>query len=288
MGDEMIYIFIAVFLFSTIEVIAKLIGNGIDPLLLAFFRFFISGIIFILFDYKKVLKIRKKDLKDFSILGFIGITIGIGAFHLGLNYINASLAAVIFSLNPIFSAFSAKFILGEEFGRKKIVGSLLAFIGSYIVIFGFKKVELNSLLGPLLLLLSSISFGIYITMSKKSILKFGNNTTTGMAFLLGSILYLPFIKNYSIETSKMPYILMLVFFCTTIAYFLYFKGLKSIPVSIGSAIFYLKPIFATVLAIIFLNEHLTINFVLGLGVIAIGLVTINKKEKKGELREELI
>ncbi|OQY10203.1 MAG: hypothetical protein B6I28_01535 [Fusobacteriia bacterium 4572_132] len=270
-------------LFSTIEVAIKFMGGNIDSLFLAFLRFFLSGIFILLLGIKDMKRLEIKDLFKMIGLGILGVSVSLGAFHISLHYLDASVGAVIFSMNPIFSALLASFILKEKLSEIKIIGIFLGFIGAYIISFGFSGINLKSIEGPILMLISSITFGSYIVLAKKQIQKYGIFLVNGIVFLSGSLLYLPFIKNYEISNFNytIKIIIYLVFGATTLAYLLYFYGLKRVSIVGGTSMFYLKPILASFLAFTVLGEKLKINFYVGLVVIFMALtLTIYKPAKK--------
>jgi len=282
-------IFTTIALFSTIEVVIKLINNNIDLFLLAFVRFFVSGLILLCFGYvqqHKDEKVKGITLFKIILLGVFGISIGLGSFHFSMEYIKASTGAVIFSMNPIFSAITAFVILNESLHFKNIFGMILGLIGVYILSFGFNAIDVSSLVGVGAMLLSAIVFGTYIVLSKKYIAKYGTFMVTGIGFASGALLFLPFVKSYRVENiaftiSILSYITILA---TTLAYALYFYGLKRVPVSVGASMFYLKPILASILAVCVLSEKLLYNFYIGLALILFGLLLTNSKKR---VKEEL-
>ena len=113
-----ICIFITTIAFSTIEIVAKTI-HGIDPLQMNFIRFFIGGIFLLPFAikelHKRKLKLTLNDFLFFALTGTIGVTISMCFFQTAVVFTKASIVAVIFSTNPIFTAPLAFFILKEKF-----------------------------------------------------------------------------------------------------------------------------------------------------------------------------
>ena len=264
-----------IILFSTVEVASKLIAGKVDPLFLAFLRYFISGSIIMALGLKEELKrgVEWKECLKLILIGVAGITISIGLFHTSLQYINAAEGAVIFSINPIFSAFFAWILLKEKFSKESIAGMAIAMAGVYILSFGFKKIDIRDSYGIIQMVISALMFGFYIAVSKKQMKKHNRFFATGAIFLSGAIFYIPFIKNYKIEAVPftLPVILYLAIAATGVAYILYFYGLSKVNVAAGSSMFYLKPIFASVLAVLILHERPGINFYIGFVIIVAGM-----------------
>lgn len=275
-------ILVTIILFSTIEVVSKILAGSVDTIFLSFLRFFFSGLIITLISFKDIRKIEKKDLPMMCWLGFAGVTLALGAFHISLNYIEASKAAVIFSINPVFTALFAGIIFGEKLNTQKITGIILGFAGVWILNFGFSTVKFNDLKGPGLMLFAAVFFAYYIVASKKYVAKYGAFATTGILFITGSLFYLPFIDSFRINNfqTNWLYIAYLSLLATGVAYLCYFYGLRHVSTATGASLFYLKPIIASFLSVLILKEQLSYNFYIGLLIIITALtVTLMKPIK---------
>ena len=278
-------IFTTISLFSTIEVAVKLMGtNSIDPMFLAFLRFFVAGIFLTVPNFKKLQEIDKKDWVTIIVLALIGLGGTFSAYHYVLPISDASKVALIFSMNPIFASIFAIFILNEKLTSRTVVSLILGFIGVYIVSFGFKFITFDTILAPSLMVISAIGFGFYTTLSKKVVKKYGATLTTGIVFVIGSLTFLPFINSFTISYTKetVAILIYLIFFTTLLGYILYFYGLKKIDISIGTLLFYLKPIFSTILAIFILHEKPNIYFYIGMIIIFIALINSSLGGQKND------
>lgn len=258
-----------IILFSSIEVFSKFLHGSIDPMMLAFCRFFFSGVILILIDIKKGLSISKRDFTTLFFIGLLGVTGTFTLFHKSIEFINASVGAVVFSINPIFCSLFAIYFFKEKLNGITILGLLGGLIGVYIVSFGFALPQQTGVKGPLLMLGAALFFSLYIVWAKKYTKKYGAFAVTGTAFLIGSLFMTPLIKNWGIPTNPAAFgsLLYLILFTTALAYILYFYGLKHLSVAAGTSLFYLKPVFAPILAVIILQEKLSIPFYLGVVII---------------------
>lgn len=276
-----ISIFVTILLFSSIEVFSKMLTGSVDPFLIAFVRFFLSGIILVLLDIKRIKTIERRDWKNLLSLGLLGITIALGSFHLSITGLEASTGAVIFSMNPIFSSLFAVLFLKESFNLRKALGVLIGFLGVYIVIFGFNSIDLSNIVNILLMLVASIGFGVYIAGSKPFTAKYGTFLTTGIIFISGSIPYLFFIRSFDLNSfkSSIPILAYLSLITTGLAYSLYFYGLKRVQIVVGTSMFYLKPVLATIMAILFLKETPKYSFYIGVVIILFGMILTLTKLK---------
>jgi drug/metabolite transporter (DMT)-like permease len=256
-------------LFSTIEVVTKHIADDVDIFFLAFVRFFAAGVPILALGHRSLLRISRRDLAVMLGIAVIGVPVAFGFFHAGLRTLNASTGAVIFSLNPLFSSLAAVFFIGERLSSRNLVGLLLGFGGAYLVSFGFQPLTFSEAVGPLLMFISAVAFGIYIAAAKRYAGRYGPLTATGLFFTTGSVLLLPLVRG-AIHGRLFPtalWIAYLTFAATGLGYVLYFYGLNRLSIAAGTSVYYLKPVIASVLAWAALGEELPVHFLVGLMVI---------------------
>jgi drug/metabolite transporter (DMT)-like permease len=277
-----IALFITLILFSTIEVAVKLLGNAIDPILLAALRFFVAGLLMLPFCKINFKKFRKREVFAIIFCAVVGIG-GFIPYHKGVPMMNASTAALIFCLNPIFAVITARILLKEKFSRKIFVGLFLGILGVYISTVGFNLPDFSqNFHGTLFLLISAISFGIYTAASKKLIVKYSSTAITALVFILGGFLIFPFVQNWTVPTDfrSLSIIAYLIFGATAIGYLCFFYALKRVTVAAGSSLFFLKPVIATFFSFLILRENLTITYFIGMTICLISLYTILNKRTR--------
>ncbi|WKV09545.1 DMT family transporter [Thermoanaerobacterium sp. CMT5567-10] len=279
------YLFLTVFFFSTYEVVGRTLTNLVNPYQLNFVRFFIGGLILLPIALKNI---KSKNIRmtwqDFLLLVLIGLTnvvFSMSFLQLGINMTSASLSAVIFSSNPLFVMIVASFVLGEKLNSTKIYGLILGIIGLVIVFYKQLNVGGNHLVGIILLVLSSITYGIYTVIGKKFTVKYDSVVMNSFSFIIGSLMLLPILLYnkypvFNLPAKAIPQMLYLTVFVTGIAYYTYFLGLSSVNTGVGSMVFFAKPILASIIAAIFLSEKITIQLVIGTIVILIGILIVQR------------
>jgi len=267
-------IFTTIVFYSTVEVVTKKVGV-VDPNLLAFLRFFPSGVIILLIGRRHFRHVRLRDLLWLGLLGVIGITLTFTAYHgsLAMKEFPASTGAVIFSINPVFSMLTAWLLLRERLSIKRIVGVLLGFVGVYIVSFGFERVTFATAKAPLLMFAAQVCFGVYVVAAKRYVFRYGPFFVNGVIFIVGSVLFLPMIGQWHVpaDPATLWWLVYLALLATGLAYVLYFYGLNKVPIAAGTSVFYLKPVLAPLLAAHVLHDKLRLNFFIGLAVIFVSL-----------------
>lgn len=275
MKKSYFYIFGAALLFSTMEVALKLGGTAFQPMQLTFLRFFIGGIVllpFALHDMKqKRYHLKKADWGYLLLLGIINICISMLLFQMGVMRTNANLAALIISANPIFTMIFAQFFVGERFTFQKAIVLILSITGLYIVANPFALSGGNyNIEGVLLTLGAAVTFGLYTALGKKRIDIIGGLAQNSLSFLFGSLILLlimlitgqPIVEGITLST--LPILMYTGIFVTAIGYFFYLKAIDLSGPCTASMTFFVKPIFAPLVAFFVLGESISIRLVFGI------------------------
>ncbi len=264
----------------------------LSPVNLAILRLFIASLIFlclVLFQRKRFSPIRKKDFFPLFLLGFIGVSV----YHLSLNYgeqfISAGAASLIIATIPIFVVVLAKIFLSERIDLKMIVGIIIALVGVAIIsLWGNPdaRIEIDYVSGALAVVLSAFVGAVYTIAGKKMMNRYNPLSLTAYAFLIGNLGLIPFISpSFFEEVMQLSIItwasvLFLAIFPTVIAYTLWYSALEVKKASELSVFLYATPVLSTLLGAIFLQEKITIFFVLGGILVIAGLYEVNKQRKK--------
>lgn len=280
MKKVVVCILLSAVLFSTMEVALKVASIGIDPFQMTFIRFLAGGLCLLPFAMKEI---KKRDIKferdDYIYLlaiGALNIVISMSFFQFGVMNTKASVAAVIFCINPMFTMFFAHFITDEKMNGKKAAALAISIIG---LLFIMNPLNLNAgsdLKGMTLSFLSALTFGLYSAVGKRRISKFGGLAQTSVSFILGSLVLLliliaanrPIIGG--IHFAEIPLLAYISIAVTGLGYLFYFMAMEKSNASIASLVFFVKPAMAPVFAVVLLNETIKINLLFGIVFILIG------------------
>ncbi|MBM4154724.1 MAG: hypothetical protein FJ221_06800 [Lentisphaerae bacterium] len=260
------WVLLAVVLFSTIEVISKAMGPARPALQIAFLRFFVAGLVLMPFALRTLRRdgkrLERKDWVLYSGLGLVGVTAGIGLFHMAVARLQANQSAILFSGNPVFVAALAPLLLKERIDRRHAGALALGVAGMACFVWDRGGPSLHAAAGVALMITSMVAFALYTVLSKKVVARHGSVVLTAFASLLGGLFLLPL--TWAAEGP--PWRLLtpwhwlavgfLAVFATAVAYAAYFHGLRHVRASRGSMIFFAKPVLASVLAWILLREPL--------------------------------
>lgn len=281
-----LWLFFTVTIFSTYEVVGRLFAEDIHPLWVNAIRFSIGGLVLLPWATKAIreqgLRLQAKDFLALFGLGFLNAGICMGLMQTSLQYTEASTAAVLISSNPLFVSLLSVFIFNEPLTKDKIAALLLGITGMILVAGGLKA---EGSLGPILAIAASVVWAVYTVAGKHLSQRYGSLVLNSLSFLLGggflvilsTFLHLPLT---GVQGNNLLLLIYLGVVVTGIGYYAFFTGLLYLDTTIGAAVFFLKPVLATLFAFLLLEEPITMGKVAGTIVIlaAMGLVMLPMKK----------
>lgn len=278
-------------LFATMEVTLKIAGGDLDAFQLTFIRFAIGGIIllpFALKDLKKrSVKLTGSDWVYMLFLGIICIPVSMLLFQIAILNANANLVAVIICSNPIFVMIYSHFLLKDRFTQLKLLVLSVSVLGLLFAANPFNMAEGNTAFGIICAFLAAASFALYTTVGKLRIEKIGDMSMTCLTFILGcAAMLIPMILMgkpiiAGIDSGNILIVLYIGIAVTGIGYFSYFTAIHSCGPANASIVFFLKPMFAPLFALMMLGESITWNIVVGIALLLTGsFINIKNARKK--------
>ncbi len=270
-------------LFSTVEVLSKLIGTRVSPWLLVFLRFFITGLVLLALAGRdlprRLAALNRRDYGLFAFNGFVSIALAISLFHLALLvFEKAASCAVVFSANPIFVMLLARFINREPLTWPKAAAVLSGAVGVAFFAWESGAFTLQSLRAGLIAV-SALLFSAGICISRRVIHSLRRVHSHGVhdvvwqpdgaalggvefvAYRAGGIAFRPgrWCWRWYCPAPRWP--------MAQVA-----GGLHHCTAFQASMPFFLKPVLASLLAMVWLGEELNLFMVLGSLCILSGLV----------------
>lgn len=252
----------------------------IPPFTLAFLRFLLATLIILPFVIHK-LKVSIDDFYKLLILSFVGITMHISFFYLGLSLAPSINAPIIASTTPIFLIIGAMLFLHEKPKRKVLYGTAVSLIGFLIIIIRpiFEKAEIGSIIGNIYLVLATVTLVFYTLLLKKYNFQYSYLTIMFWLFFLGSLAFLPMflLENQgrdimtSFDFRGSVGIFYGAILSSTLAYFCYNYATKYIKAHEIGIFAYLDPFITALVAIPLLGETITFTYLLGTLFVFIGI-----------------
>ncbi|MDD4223216.1 MAG: DMT family transporter [Candidatus Cloacimonetes bacterium] len=289
-----LYCFLAILFWSTIELGSKALGAGVSPYTLTAWRFLIGGLVILPFALKALRAspraLKPRDLGQMALLGVLNVCVSMLFLQMSVYYGKASVSAVLVSSNPLFVSVFALLILREKLSLPQLAGLALALGGIALLILGegdFGSARYLDL--PLSIgfgLGCSLTFGLYTVLTKRLIQTHGNTLTNSVSFLAGAAVL--FLYNalaakpllFSLSWKSAGIMLYLGAVVSGLAYLLFFEGMKRLGAAPASMYFFLKPVLASLLAVLILGETLAPLQAAAILVIVTGL-TLSRVLKRG-------
>ena len=283
----------AIVLFSTIEVVAKYLQSGegaagqVGPTQVATLRFLFGAafILLLLMGQRQgrfVAAAFKQDGLPIALLGAVGVFLTFFLLHEGIESTSASTAAVIFSMNPVFTVLFASLVLRERLGRVGWVGVGLGLLGAFAAITGFRFSRLFSredFLGSILVLVSAATWSVYTVYGKRYSERYGSAVISFLTMAIGSGLLAVLLtirggwgEMAGYDLRAWAWLLYLGVVTVGLGYILYFEGMRRVPASRGASLFYLKPVLALILAHFALGEPISYTLLLASVMVASGIL----------------
>ena len=245
----------------------------LGPIVLIDLRVMIAGIALVL--YAAVLRQRPPLLhkwKRYLLLGALNAAIPfclIAAAELSLD---ASLAAILNAMTPLFTAIISYVWAKDRFTKRKLIGLILGIIG-VVVLVGWNPQQMQGrmIISVFLSLGAALFYGIGGVFSLKGFkgeapvkLAIGQQLAAGIILLPVAIFFLP---HRTPGPDVIFAVLGLALFSTSLGYVLYFHLITNVgPVKTLSVTF-LVPVFGVLWGWLFLHESLPIGTLLGLIII---------------------
>lgn len=220
----------------------------------------------------------------FFVMGLLNNLIPFLLIVWGQTQISAGLAAILNATTPLFTVIAAHFLLADEKASpQKAIGVCLGFIG-VIFILGPNLISELGLdvfaQGAVLAAALSYAFaGIYGRRFKA--LKVNPVVTAAGQVTASSSILLPIsVIFFDINVSELSLdtwgaILGLSLLSTAVAYILYFKLLASSGATNLLLVTFLIPVSAIALGMIFLDETLSLEQLIGMIIIGLGLIVMD-------------
>lgn len=279
----------AVILWGGSFIATKMTVMEATPVAVVWLRFLIGLLCLLPIILKKgMLKISSwKEVGEYIVLGFLGISLHQWLQSNGLVTSQASTTAWIVASTPLFMVLFGWLFLKEKLTPLSGLGVVLATLGVLTVVSGGDITELfqNGFEAPgdLLIMLSSPNWAIYSILLRKTLQRESAVKTTFFSILFGwlltSVQFLVGAEWQSFATlslSGWAGIFYLGIFCTFLAYIFYYDALQKLPSASVGAYLYLEPIVTMLIASVVLYEPITLVSLFGGALILLGISLVNK------------
>lgn len=250
-------------------------------------RMMVAGPLLLLttFGIERSIQINKADLARLLLVSLVGITLYQTLFMETIKYISATNASLLISISPIFTAVFSVWLKHEEFSIQKLIGSLIAFIGTALVLLVRDPVSQynNLLIGNSIGIISSISWGLYPILANPLISKYSALRVTAWSATIGAVPLILFSGSnifhiFNLHLTTWLSLLYSIFFVTIFGLVMWYVGVQKIGATNTMVYMYITPLAAVLFAAIWAKEHIYLQHVVGGMIIFAGLWLVKHKK----------
>jgi len=260
------YVAVAAVIWGSNGVIVNLVP--LNAYVIAFFRvLFASMTLLPLLFLTQRLEMREAA-KAWRTMLALGGLLGLGWSFLfqSMKLIAIANAVLLNYMAPVFVALLAPAFLNERIEKVTVLALAMSMAGMIIIFsqYGFQAESLN-LSGVFFGLLSSLTYAIFVILSKKTVAKYSSLAVAFYTYLATAIFLSPSLIGANLSLDMTSWILLLVLgtFNTGFAVTLYLKSLALIKAQKVMILTYLEPASTALFGSIFLAQKPTIHMLVG-------------------------
>ena len=257
------------------------------------YRWAIAGMVLMIYAMSKKKSLRFNSFEEAWKIGLLSMLRALTSVTLLIGYANiaSGVATTINFMYPVIVVLCMMIFHGEEKSWVNLGSIALSILGVYLLASGdgLKIEGGNTTLGLVCSLISALSFATYYILMKRlradkiEVVKF---TTWIMLLCAVYFIIRGFITHGRItlvtDGKMWAYILGLSLWATMVSNFTGVKAVRRIGPTLTSIMGALQPLTAVVLGVLFLDEHLGIRTIAGIGLIMVAVIMVvtHQKTKK--------
>ncbi|MGX1883119.1 DMT family transporter [Streptomyces sp. NPDC055287] len=214
---------------------------------------------------------RKRRLTRVVVTG-LGLTVFQSAYFAAVQATGLAVGTVVtMGAAPVLIALGARLTMGERLGRAGALTVVGAIAGLAVMVLGSGETAVRPV-GVFFALLSAAGYAAMTLLTRRLGRDGGGGDpfrTTAWAFAICSLCLMPFaavegLLPHTADPVRVAWLLVYVAAVpTALAYALYFAGAAVVRSATVSVITLLEPVSAAVIAVVLLDEHLTVATVVG-------------------------
>ena len=257
----------------------------LTPIEVYIYRFAIAYLLLLGITFKKIFAYNWKDELTLLLCGVCAGSLYYILENYALQHTTTGNVSLLTSISPLLTTALMALVLRKKVSVGVVVGSVIAFVGVGLVIFGNdSSLEINPL-GDLLALSSAMSWAVYSIAVKRLIPIYSSLFITRKLFFYGVITALPlllfekgplhFVELFT-TAEYLWNLVFLVLFCTIIGYLIWNYTMKTLGPVKANNYLYMQPLMTMVAAYLAFGERISIMGYIGCAMVIGGLIISDK------------
>ena len=253
----------ALFLISTSGVLGRYINTPV-PITICIRAALAVGILFVFCKIRHInLTIQKKDRKT-VFLGGVFLCLHWLSYFYALQLSNVAIGMLSLFTFPVITAIIEPFITKTNFSIVHLLMSVLILLGIYFLVPEF-NLENDHFIAVGSGIVSAFCYAMRNILLKTKVAKYDSSALMFYQLMITAIVLSPslFLLNNSMVVAFLPATLLLAFVTTALGHTLFLYSLKKFSTITASIMSGAQPIYGIIGGMIFLNEQLTQNILIG-------------------------
>lgn len=254
-----------------------------EPLFLFQCRFFLAGVLMLLYGYffEKSRLPTKQEAKQLAIFGFLNVTLYLGLFVLGVSQVAAGIGSLAISLNPLIMLVLGTVFLGKSLHLRHLIVLFMGLVGCGIAVYPLLQNAFATPLGLFFLGSSMLSYSVAAIYFSSIQWRLSRTVINGWQVFLGGVFLLPFtvLLHTGGNTFNATFVLSILWLTvpvSVVAVSLWLWLLKQ-DTAKASYFLFLCPIFGFIYASVLLDEPFTVYTAVGLFIVLVALYLGQRK-----------
>ncbi|MBA4196017.1 MAG: EamA family transporter [Chitinophaga sp.] len=260
----------------------------LSPYQVAALRIASAGIVLLPFIIKAWKQIPRNKVVAVILSGLIGNFIPAFLFCVAEIKVDSSIAGILNALTPLFTIIVGFMFFNMQSSPRKIIGVIIGFIGLILLFTGGGKIDFKNISYSLLILVATVLYGININFVGKHLKEIGSLNIVSVALgilIIPCLLILFFTGYFKFQFTQTAFLLSTSAGCllgimgTAVATILYYRLLKTAGALFATMVTYAIPVVAVLLGLL-INEKITVQIVVSLLIIILGVYIVNTTANK--------
>ncbi len=274
--------------------LGRAIHAEVPPIGLSFWRWFLACCLFLPFVLPRLRRdwpLIRRHWKVLLALAFFGMTAFHTALYLAVNYTTATNFALLVAICPVLVPVFSWAILREAISARMVLAIVVSLGGVVVIVTGGQPAELLALnfnKGDLIGLISVVTWSLYTVLLKRRPAGLDARSLLAVTMMMAVAMLFPLYLWESLAVRLMPVnpdslltIVYVVVFASLLAFLAFNRGIEVLGPNRGGLFMHLVPVFATLLAFVFLGERLQAFHALGIAAIVSGIVLASLRRGTG-------
>ncbi len=266
-------------------VLGRAVHAEIPPVGLSFWRWLVALVVLAGLTAPAVRRhwpAIRRGWRRLALLGLVGMALFHTLLYVSVNLTSAVNAALLMATPPVLVPLFAWMILGERPAARMALGTVISLAGVMIVIGRGDPARLLALevnLGDLVMLAAVTCWSLYTVLLKRRPADVPAQVMLTVCVCFALVMLAPvyaaehvFVRQMPLTWQALVVIGYVSLIASVIAFLCFNRGIEILGPSKGGLFIHLIPVFATLLAVVFLGEDLQAFHLLGIAGIAAGLV----------------